>query len=126
MLERVWQCLDATEMKVSMTGPLLEALILAYGMNDRFDDALWVFGMIHGPTGGPCLRAILSACSLADPPRWKTALNLLHSSDVAEGAGGPTRMDFRALAFAIITCAKADQWEEGLTILELYGVPLQT
>lgn len=127
LLERLWHTLEAAEMKVASTGPLIEALILAYGMTGRFDDALWVFNMIHGPTGGPCLRAMLSACSLATPPRWETALDLLHTSDVIEGGGGgPAGMDFRALAFAIITCAKADQWEEALTILDLYGVPAST
>lgn len=123
LLERIVDMMDASDLDTNVGGPVLEALILAYGMSERFDDALWVFSSINGPTNGPCLRAILSACSLANPPRWETALEILHTSDMVHGAMGPARMDTRALAFAVIACAKANQWREGLNILDLYGRP---
>lgn len=34
---------------------------------------------------------------------------------------GPGRISVRALSYAVIACAKADQWEEALNLIELYG-----
>ncbi|KAI2512794.1 PPR repeat [Fragilaria crotonensis] len=121
LLESVLGHMSPSDFSVKVAGPILEALILEYGMSDRFDDALSVFERISGPTNGPCLRAILSACALA-PDRWEVALDLLHSCDIVEGARGPARLDMRAIGFAMLACSKSGQWEEALNLLELYGV----
>ena len=120
LLESIVDLMDATEFSVKTAGPILEALIMEYGMNDRFDDALWVFNMICGPTNGPCLRAILSACALVTD-RWEDALAILHTSDIVEGARGPARVDMRAIGFAMLACSKSGHWEEAMNLLELYG-----
>jgi hypothetical protein len=51
------------------------------------------------------------------------AITILHISDVTESASGPGRVDQVALGNAIIACSKADEFEEGLNLLQLYGVP---
>ena len=121
LLESVLRLMSPSDFSVKVAGPILEALILEYGMSDRFDDALSLFERISGPTNGPCLRAILSACALA-PDRWEVALDLLHTCDIVEGARGPARVDMRAIGFAMLACSKSGQWEEALNLLELYGV----
>jgi hypothetical protein len=108
-------------MQASLGGRVLEAMIINYGMQRRFDDAHTVFDMITGPTDGPCLRAILSACSMASPPRWEEALEIIHTSDIVESATGPAKIDPRAIGFAMIACSKADEWEQAYNLLFLYG-----
>ena len=113
--------MDVSEMRSSLGGRVLEAMIITYGMQQRFDDALWVFDMITGPADGPCLRAMLSACSMASPPRWQVAIEIIHTSDIVESAKGPAKIDPRAIGFAMISCAKAEEWEEAYNLLFLYG-----
>ena len=50
------------------------------------------------------------------------AISILHSSDITSTAIGPGEMDQGALTNAMIACARADRWEEGLNLLQLYGV----
>ena len=123
LLETVFDHMEPTDFAAQLSGPILEALILFYGMNDRFDDALEVFEKIYGPANGPCLRAILSACSLSR--RWEEAISILHTSDIVEGAAGPARLDMRAIGFAVIACAKSGEVDEASNLLELYGRPSQ-
>ena len=113
--------MDASEMRSNLGGRVLEAMIISYGMQRRFEDAFSVFDMIAGQTDGPCLCAILSACSMASPPRWKEALQIIHTSDIFETAKGPAKIDPRSIGFAIIACSKADEWKEALNLLYLYG-----
>jgi pentatricopeptide repeat domain-containing protein 1 len=121
LLETIMSRMEASDFSVKTAGPILEAVILEYGMNDRFDDALWVFEMIYGPTNGPCLRAILSACALSY--RWQEAISILHTSDIVDCAVGPALVDTRAIGFAILACSKSGEWQEGLNLLHLYGQP---
>jgi len=121
LLERVLDRMDASEMRSNLGGRVLEAMIISYGMQRRFEDAFSVFDMIAGQTDGPCLCAILSACSMASPPRWKEALQIIHTSDIIETAKGPAKFDPRSIGFAIIACSKADEWKEALSLLYLYG-----
>lgn len=121
LLERILGQMEATEMHASLGGRVLEALIINYGMQRRFHDARRVFDMIIGPTDGPCLCAILSACSMASPPRWEEALEIIHTSDIVDSATGPAKIDPRAIGFAMIACSKADEWEEAYNLLFLYG-----
>lgn len=109
------------EMRASIGGPILEALIRQYGAGGKYAEALYVFEQIQGPVDAKCLRALLYACSAGEPPRWEDALSLLHTSDIVEGTRGPAKVDSRALSYAMLACAKADQWEEALNLAELYG-----
>ena len=46
---------------------------------------------------------------------------LIHSSDIVNRAYGPGLISRRALSNAVISCSKANQWEESLNLIELYG-----
>jgi hypothetical protein len=115
--------MNADERTVRIGGPVIEASISMYGSQGLFDDALRIFETIVGRVDGPCLRAILLACSTASPARWLDAATILHTSDIVEGTSGPGKIDQIALSNAIIACCKADQFEEGLNLLQLYGIP---
>lgn len=110
---------DNTKSRVG--GPIIEALISTYASQNLFDDAYKVYKEIKSGVDGPCLRAMLSACSTASPPRWEEALSILHSSDIVADSTGPGRIDQVALGYAIIACSKADEFEEGINLLQLYG-----
>lgn len=110
------------ERTVHTGGPVLEALISAYGSQGLFDEALQTFDTIAGRVDGPCLRAILLACSMASPARWLDAVTILHSSDIVEGTSGPGKIDQIALSTSIIACSKANEFEEALKLIKLYGI----
>ncbi len=113
--------MGATEKTVGIGGSILEALIGAYGAQSQFDKALKTFYAIVGRVDGPCLRAILLACSTANPLRWEDAIDILHTSDIVEDNSGPGCVDQVALGYAISVCAKANEPQEALTLLNLYG-----
>lgn len=121
-LTRIIERMSPVDLNIRSSGPVFETLIGLYGSQRRFDEALLAFDSITGQIDGPCLRAILLACSMASPSRWMEAITILHTSDVVETASGPGRMDQVALGNAIIACSKADEFEEGLNLLQLYGV----
>lgn len=121
MLQHILTLMNQYEMRASVGGPILEALIRLYGAGGKYVDARGVFEQIQGPVDAECLRAMLYACSAGEPPRWEEAVNLLHTSDVVEFTRGPGKVDSKALSYAILACAKADQWEEALNLAELYG-----
>ena len=123
MLEHVLTLMNRDEVRVRTGGPILQALIRQYGAGGRYIEARRVFDQIQGPVDAHCLRAMLYACSAGEPPRWQDALSLLHTSDIVEGTRGPAKVDSKALNYAILACAKADEWEEALNLLELYGRP---
>lgn len=121
MLEHVLALMGPGEMIVGIGGPILEASIRQYGAGGKYVEARRVFEQIRGPVDAYCLRAMLHACSAGQPPRWEDALSLLHTSDIIEGTRGPGKVDAKALSYAILACAKANQWEEALNLAELYG-----
>lgn len=122
-LERIVARMSSEERTSRIGGAVFEALISVYGSQGRFDEASKTFETIEGGVDGPCLRAILLACSKASPVRWLDATTILHTSDIVEGAtAGPGQVDQIALSNAIIACAKANEFEEGLNLLQLYGL----
>lgn len=121
MLEHILSLMKPYEMRVNVGGPILEVLIRQYGAGGKYTEARRVFDLIQGPVDAKCLRAMLYACSAGEPPRWEDALSLLHTSDIVEGTRGPAKVDSKSLSYAMLACAKADQWEEALNLAELYG-----
>jgi pentatricopeptide repeat domain-containing protein 1 len=121
LLEPIFDSFDANDRRVDVSGPIMASLISTYGSLRRFEDARRVFLTIEGPVDAACLRAILFACSTASPPQWNEALVLLHTCDVIGGTRSPTHMDSIAVSNAMLACSKADQWEESLQLLRLYG-----
>lgn len=113
--------MENEEITVRFGGPVFEALISIYGAQGLFDQALRVFELINGQVDGPCLHSILLACGTVSPPRWEVAIAILHSSDIVAGTTGPGKIDQKALSNTIIACCKANQYEEGLNLLRLYG-----
>jgi hypothetical protein len=62
-------------------------------------------------------------CSASDASlNLSQAVSILHSSDITRSSAGSGHIDQVALGHAMIACAKADRWEEGLNLLLLYGV----
>jgi len=121
MLEHILTLMNPSEMRAGIGGPILEALIRQYGAGGKYAEARRVFELIRGPVDAKCLRAMLYSCCAGEPPRWEDALTLLHTSDIVEGTRGPEKVDSKALSYAMLACAKADQWEEALNLAELYG-----
>lgn len=121
LLWRIYALMGPRERQVDVGGRVIEALISSYGALGHFQEAMNIFRSIKGPSDTECLRAILFACSLADPPKWETALSLLLSSDIVEGGEGPAHVEPGALCNAMLACSKAGEWEESLQLLRLYG-----
>lgn len=113
--------MDRSEKTIGSGGSVIVKLIGIYGTLGLVDKALEIFYGIYGQIDAPCLRSILLACSLADPPRWQDALSILHTSDIVEESAGPGRIDQGALSYAVMACSKANKYEEALTLLKLYG-----
>jgi pentatricopeptide repeat protein len=122
-LLQILDLLDDKEMSVKVSGPLFEALISHYGTIGDVDSAVDIAGRIRGHLNAPCLRALLLAYSSTTPVRWEEAVEVLHSSDITDGSLGPGLIDQIALGHALLACSKAGRYEEGMTLLELYGVP---
>ena len=121
LLWRVYHKMSPDHRRVAVGGRILEALISTYGLLGYFGEALTVFESVNGPTDADCLRAVLFACSQSSPPEWELALSLLHSSDIVDGGQGPAHVEPGALCNTMLACSKADQWEESLQLLRLYG-----
>ena len=120
-LERIVDLMDRSEMTMCCGGSVFVAIIGIYGLLGLVDEALEIFYGIYGEIDSTCLRSILLACSLANPPRWHDAITILHTSDIVEESDGPGRIDQGALGSAIMACSKANEYEEALTLLRLYG-----
>ncbi len=125
LLSRVVDVMEPCERTGEMGGPVFEALIKYLGSAGRFDEALATFNMMEGPTGVRCLRSILFQCRAAVPPRWEDAIEILHASDITEPGCGTGRIDQRALSHVVIACCRANQWEEAMNVLDLYGRPVE-
>jgi hypothetical protein len=71
-LEAIFDSMEVADRRVDVGGAVIEALIMEHGKNGSFDKAKRVFDMVEGPTDGPCLRALLSACATSNSgPRWE-------------------------------------------------------
>jgi len=113
--------MDRSERSMGCGGAIFVMLLGVYGQLGLVDDALDVFYGIMGQKDATCLRSVLLTCSLANPPRWQEAVSILHTSDIVEESSGPGRIDQGALSYAIMACSKANEFEEALTLLHLYG-----
>ena len=120
-LWRVYALMDSRDRQAKVGGHLLEALIQTYGALGHFDEAMNVFDSISGLSNSACLRAVLFACSAAEPPEWETAMSLLHASDIVDDGVGPGLVEPGALCNTMLACSKAGEWEESLQLMRLYG-----
>ena len=120
-LLEIYTRMKPCDKQFSSGGPLSEALLFSLGSLGNFEKAKEIFDSIEGTCDAPNLRAMLFACSNASPPAWEQALDLLHTSDILFQCPPPTYVDSVALAYAMLACSKADQWEESLNLLQLYG-----
>jgi pentatricopeptide repeat domain-containing protein 1 len=153
LLEGVLSRMTERDRTVEVGGPLFEGLIKLHGEAGSFKAAKMAFDSIIGPCDEPCLSAILRVCSSTTPTHWKEAVLLTHSSDVVWGARGPGMIPTRALSvscwfshpsvsvfwspqlnsifalfyfqYAVIACAKSDEWKEALNLIDLYGIDLK-
>jgi pentatricopeptide repeat domain-containing protein 1 len=118
--------LPVKDRNVRVGGPLFESVIRNHGKatdpRTAYQSAKMAFDSIVGPVDDACLSAMLRVCSTAEPVRWNEALMLIHSSDIVREASRPGFVSSRALSLAVIACAKADQYEEALNLIELYGM----
>jgi pentatricopeptide repeat protein len=120
-LQRIHALMAKEDRQVDHGGQILESLIISYAAVGHFDAAKRVFDSIEGSSDAANLRAMLLACSTSSPPEWEHALELLHSSDIFLQSLPPAHVDSVALAYAMLACSKANQWEESLNLLRLYG-----
>ena len=118
--------MSVEDRSVRVGGPLFESIIRNHGNTTdpgtAYQTARTAFDSINGPADDACLSAMLRVCSTSDPVRWNEALMLIHSSDIVSRAPRPGLVSSRALSYAVIACAKADQYEEALNLIELYGL----
>jgi pentatricopeptide repeat domain-containing protein 1 len=120
-LQQIYERMKIGDKNMSIGGRMLEAYIFSLGSEGRFEEAKAVFDSITGSSDAPILRAVMFACSNSNPPAWQDALELLHTSDIFIQSSPPAFVDSVALAYAMIACSKADQWEQALNLLQLYG-----
>ncbi|KAL9179337.1 hypothetical protein ACHAXT_008627 [Thalassiosira profunda] len=124
LLDAVLARTPERERMIEIAGPLYEALIRNHGNAtdpSSYQAARGVFDAIVGPKDDACLSAMLQVCHSVNPVKWQDAVMLLHSSDIVTRALGPGLVSCRALSNAVIACSKADQWEEALNLIEVYG-----
>ncbi|KAL3800075.1 hypothetical protein ACHAW5_004442 [Stephanodiscus triporus] len=125
LLSGVLSRMTVEDRSVRVGGPLFESIIRNHGnaTNPKiaYQAARMAFDSIVGPADDACLSAMLRICSMAEPVRWNEALMLIHSSDIVSKAPRPGLVSNRALSHAVIACSKADQYEEALNLIELYG-----
>lgn len=120
-LREIFSRMGPRDKHVSSGGQLIERLIFALGSQGYFHEASAVFESIKGPSDASNLRAMLFACSTAQPPAWEHALELLHTSDIVLLSEPPAYVDSVALAYTMLACSKADRWEESMNLLRIYG-----
>jgi pentatricopeptide repeat protein len=121
-LEDILSLMSSKERTVGIGGAVFEALISVYGSQGRFQKALSTFESIKGVIDKACLRSILLSCALSHPAKWEDAVSILHTSDIVAGTAGPGKIDQIALGNAVLACCKADQFYDGLNLLQLYGL----
>jgi pentatricopeptide repeat domain-containing protein 1 len=127
-LERIYHDKMTLEEKqeVAIGGPVLQALINAYGAQGQYAQARQVFDTISSSYNDiGCVRAILFACSAAKPQTaWQQALEILHSSNYTMTSRGsdariivlPAYTDSVSVSSTMLACSKADQWRDSLQL----------
>jgi len=120
-LQQILKDLDESERTMDKCGPIYNSLIRAYGKLNDFESALRVFEEID-IADTEILSSILFVCATVKPVRWQDAIIILHSSDIVTGSKGKGRVEYSALSYAVIACSKMNQWQEGLNLLDIYGV----
>lgn len=112
--------LRRSNVNVELSSAIYNILILMYGQVNDFENAIRTYK--GSKSADPCsLASILYVSSTVSPARYEDAIILLHTSDIVPGARGRAMIDSKALSYAIIACAKENEWEEGLNLLELYS-----
>jgi len=81
-----------------------------------------VMDQITGCLDAACFRAILLAYSTCPEIRWSEAVELLHTT-IIERSPAPGSVDQIALSHVLMACSRANEFEEGLSLLNLYGIP---
>ncbi len=112
-LETILSYLSPSESQSLFSGQIYDSLMRTYGKMNDFDSALRVFDSINR-VNALCLSSILYVSSAVTPARWEDAIILLHSSDIVPGASNRGRIDYSALSYAAIACAKENEWEVSL------------
>jgi len=119
LLEGILTKMPVDDRNVHVGGPLFESIIRYHGaVTDSrrvYQTARRVFDLIAEPVDDACLSAMLRVCSLAEPVMWKEALEIVRMFP------RPGLVSTSALNYAVITCAKADQYDEALDLIDLYG-----
>ncbi len=123
--EKILSQLNDNERRVMLSGPIYNTLIREYGNLNDYDNALRVYESIDR-VNAQILNSILFVCSTVSPVRWQDAIILLHSSDIVVGAAGRGRIEYSALSSAVIACSKENQWQEGLNLLNIYGLAMNS
>eukprot|EP00532_Pseudo-nitzschia_australis_P005643 CAMPEP_0168175196 /NCGR_PEP_ID=MMETSP0139_2-20121125/6976_1 /TAXON_ID=44445 /ORGANISM="Pseudo-nitzschia australis, Strain 10249 10 AB" /LENGTH=1193 /DNA_ID=CAMNT_0008093533 /DNA_START=314 /DNA_END=3892 /DNA_ORIENTATION=+ len=123
ILSKILSRLDPQERNVKISSPVFEALISIYAARGEVDQALSVMDQINGSLDAACLRAILLAYSTGPKPLWSEAVELLHTT-IIEESPAPGKVDQIALSHTLTTCSRANEFEEGLSLLSLYGIPI--
>ena len=119
---RILRRLDPYERQVKISGPVFEALISLYGSMGDIEQVLHVKEQINGCLDAACLRATLLSYTRCSKSRWPEAVELLHTT-IVEGSPTPERIDQTALSNVLLVCSRADEYEDGLSLLNLYGIP---
>jgi len=121
LLEGLLSHMPNSDCTIDVGGAVFLSLIRNYGnMTDSstsYSNARKVYDSIIGSSDDACLAALLRICSLSNN-KANEAIMLLHSSDVVSSPGF---VSSRALCYAVIACAKSDQWNDGLTLMKIYG-----
>jgi pentatricopeptide repeat domain-containing protein 1 len=129
-LERVYHEKMTSEEKqqVAIGGPILRALINAYGAQGQYAQARQIFDTISPSCNDiGCIRSMLFACSTAKlQPAWQEALEILYStnytmtSDNRDGDARtivlPAITDSVSVSSTMLACSKADQWQESFNL----------
>lgn len=116
--------LDDNEREVNISSPVFEALISIYAARGDVHKALTMMNQISGCPDAACFRAILLAHSSCPQPRWSEAVELLHTTIIDESPA-PGSVDQIALSHVLMACSRANEFEEGLSLLNLYGMPME-
>ena len=122
LLLEILNRLDKSEREISVSSPLFKVLISFYAANGNIDKTLEVMDQINGSLDAVCFRAVLEGYSLCPQSRWYEAVELLHTTIIKESPA-PGIVDQIALSHVLMVCSRANEFEEGLSLLNLYGLP---
>ena len=120
LLEGLLSHMPNVDRSIDIGGSVFLSLIRNYGNiteSTSYSNARKVYDSLIGASDDACLAALLRICSLSND-KANEAIMLLHSSDVVSSTG---LVSGKALRYAVIACAKSDQWDDGLTLMKIYG-----